>query len=208
MSLSPRAVALQGIGFAALLVAAQGLETYAPAQANAWDTSQGVARNLARNLSFSRVEDVDVRPAPVQSRSGGGATTAYANAYVVTQSDGAYSGARPIITDTEIHANAFTTPLKPLGVTSGVSLCVVHANGYCDPDGSGVAVGVRPVSAVADGVGYPGVRAHLAGVAQKVVATGVHNPTDEQIGALVALLTRRGKHATNRPLVPINNRRT
>ncbi len=40
MNLNPRAVALQGIGFAAVVVAVQG---FSPIQDYVWDTTQGVA---------------------------------------------------------------------------------------------------------------------------------------------------------------------
>lgn len=53
--LSPRAVALQGIGFAAALVAVQG---FAPVQDYVWDTSQGIAGTFNR-AQYNRLQRDD-----------------------------------------------------------------------------------------------------------------------------------------------------
>lgn len=55
MTLNPRAIALQGIGFAAALAAVQG---FAPVQDYVWDTTQGMAGAFNR-AQYNRLQRDD-----------------------------------------------------------------------------------------------------------------------------------------------------
>lgn len=203
MSLSARAIALQGIGFGVALIALQGL---APVQDTAWDTSQGVAANLARNLSQQRSESAEARPARAVAHSGVNTPAIIGNSYAKPAPVRSYAGARVPITTSEITANAFTKPASTAISSSGFVAVWASANSYVRLSPTGGASGGGMARTRADGAAT-----HAAAVAKtpakaRVYAQGVENPSDEEIVLLATMLTRSYSRGTNAPLYEITSR--
>ena len=198
MSLNPRALALQGIGFGVMVVALQGI---APVQENAWDTSQGAARNLARNLSQARSVSAEAKPHVLHTtHSGANCPPLFGNAYAAPMRARSYAGVRTPFTTSEIHANAFAEPISsPISSSGFVPVCA-SANSYVRVLGvhHTVGGGVAP----ATGHSVAAVARQVSSTPQRVFAraAGVRNPSDEEITLLATMLTRRKYSGTNAAL--------
>jgi hypothetical protein len=204
MTLDLRSIARQGVGFGYRAVAHIG---FIPLQVNTWDTEQGVARNLARNLSTARSVDAVAKPLSHSARAGGGLCDTVGNAYAAPARVRSYSGSRTPFTTSEIHANAFATPIRSSPSRAGFSSIAASANSFVRvlPAGYSAGGGRTGTSAGATVVVSPS--RSTASTAARVMARGVHNPSDEEISLLVTMLTRSKSRGTNAALYE-NTRRS
>lgn len=160
--------------------------------AETWDTDQGVARNLARNLKFERIEDGVAKPTKAGADSGHYQRIAFGNAYTQTYGDGAYSGFNYARATGQTAANAYAVPCTT-GSGSGYGSTTIYANSYASAVGGGVSVGYSGTSATANGFAVPVAVGHFTYPVHTVLASGVLNPSDEELALTAYLLTRKQK---------------
>lgn len=163
---------------------------------NPWDTDQGVARNLARNLKFSRIDDVSVRAVGGGSLSSSAALDTWASASATATGGGSYSGAQASASGTAVSCNGFAVPTAS-GVYSGFSEPDAAAEVNCAPvPAPSIACGCSTPSVSAEAVAIPQSGVSLSGCAQPGVLA-IHNPSDEEL-ATIALLIVKNKLLTRK----------
>jgi hypothetical protein len=167
--------------------------------AETWDTDQGVARNLARNLAFERIEDVDVVPY-VSEQAGSGANTpkGSGSATAVVVGGGCYSGTGFVVAGGSVRANAYVKP-ESVGAFVGVNSTTAVADSMTAVTGGGAACGSKVPSFSCDSEAVPtSYYQGVSGVVSEIFVRGIQNPTDEEIAVLVNLLTSKRKRDTTR----------
>lgn len=162
---------------------------------NLFDTSQGVARNLARNLRFERIEDGSARFTPQKSnqRSYGVTATGYARAAFRTVASKSHSWALGA------SANGFAQPIAGARVSAKSSEVTCSANGFASISPSGTPVRASCFTGDITGgasASYSNKKAVASGV-NSVSGLGIHNPTDEMLATIAAhVLTRKQKRVS------------
>lgn len=171
--------------------------------AETWDTAQGVARNLARNLKFTRVEDAVATPHVINTTiSGANPTRCSGNSYNRPTPSLAHSGARRAFSSGEVTANAYIVPKRSGATADRPVRALAHGNGYLRPAATGSSAGYKLPRVSAGAEARPNPCTSFYYKKSTVLATGVHNPTDEQVAVLITLLTKKRsqyiKHQLNR----------
>lgn len=161
-----------------------------------WDTAQGAARNLARNLARLATLDGEVRLRGVRGRASGTDFSATGDGRATLR--GVRGAARAGKASAAAAGNGFA-------VWKGVRL---RSAARATAAGNGFAVfglprnkshGIRRAEVSADGAArLRGVRVFTTSVSS-ISAQGVVNPSDEEIMALMTILTNKKRRGINAP---------
>jgi len=164
-----------------------------------WDTDQGTARNLARNLARYQIQDCRVQvlcePTPAGSTY---RATVRTTARAMAIAEGMVAGATPLCRGTT-HAEV---TLLGYGAECGAASAVdVAASSGVATTGFRLRVGGGRIRAHAGAHTTPIGASALAGSPGKAEARGVKNPTDEEMVSVVLAAIRK------RRLTPSRRRR-
>lgn len=154
-----------------------------------WDTDQGVARNLARNLARYQIQDcwVGVLCEPVPAGSNY-RVTARATARAMAITEGMIAGSTPLCRGTA-HARV---SLSGYGVECGATPIVdVTSSSWVSTTGHRLRIGGGRVRTNAGSRTVPTGAVAIAGSPGTATAQGIKNPTDEEMVTTVLTALRR-----------------
>lgn len=192
-----KSVAYFGVDYTSLSVSWLGnwSESWGPYEVYSWDTSQGIARNLANNLKWSFTSDASAKCSVPKVKAGSCRSFGTsANAFVTFNKSRAYSGIG--VWSLRVSANGFARMLRSGAKT--YSRIYASGNGFAK-----ISMGYR--ARIYSGI-YSPTGAATVKMAPSVIklkakmlytAKGVRNPSDEVLSTLaINLLTSKQKRAT------------